>query len=409
MSLRAAIGDLPGMDRVVPALDGQAPAYLVGGALRDLIRGEPGADLDVAVEGDAAALAAHVAEELGGGRVTVHDRFGTASVEAEGVRLDLAATRRERYPAPGALPEVEPAALADDLARRDFTINALAAPLSGEEAGELVDPHGGKADIDAGVVRVLHPASFDDDPIRLLRAARYAARFGYELEPSTAEQARSAVAAGALATVSADRIREALLAVLGEEKAPDAVRLLDDLGAVTALHPSLEADPELVASAKLGALETGADPELAALAALCTADPATLEPWIASLGFDVAARDAVATAAAGAPTAAKALRPELPASEIRALLAPLPPEGLALALALGAPAEPVLRFVAEIGQVTLDIDGGDLLAEGVPESPAIGRALRAVLRMKLDGEVRGRDAELRAALELARSAEAGNA
>ncbi len=193
--------------------------------------------------------------------------------------------------------------------------------------------------------------------------------------------------------------------MLGEEKAPDAVRLLDDLGVVKALHPGLTVDPELVASAKLGSLETGADPALAALAALCTGDAEAVEPWIASLGLDAGAREAVATAARAAPSAATTLDPEMAASEIRSLLGPLPPEALALALALGAPADPVLRFVGEITEVALEIDGGDLLAAGVPESPAIGRALREVLRMKLDGEVSGREAELRAALELARAPE----
>ncbi len=137
--LGARVAALPGMDVLLPALEGLAPAYLVGGAVRDLLRGEASLDLDLAVEGDAPAVAESLAERLGGSGVA-HDRFGTATVRADDVVLDLAATRRERYPRPGALPEVEPADLAEDLRRRDFTVNAMAVALTGPDFGTLHDP-----------------------------------------------------------------------------------------------------------------------------------------------------------------------------------------------------------------------------------------------------------------------------
>src|SRR5215210_4569041 len=132
--LRERIRRLAGMDRLLPALEGLPPAYLVGGAVRDLLRGAGGIDLDLAVEGDAGHLARRLAERLDG-RTREHERFGTVAVRAEGLSFDVAQTRRERYARPGALPEVEPASLREDLARRDFTVNAMAVGLTGENLG----------------------------------------------------------------------------------------------------------------------------------------------------------------------------------------------------------------------------------------------------------------------------------
>ena len=158
------------MERLLPALDGLAPSYLVGGAVRDLLRGADAVDLDVAVDGDARSVARALAERLGG-TAREHERFRTATVRADDLSVDLATTRRESYPEPGVLPLVEEAGLGDDLARRDFTINAMALGLSGDDLGHLYDPREGLTDLDEGVVRVLHDGRFRDDPTRLLRAA----------------------------------------------------------------------------------------------------------------------------------------------------------------------------------------------------------------------------------------------
>ncbi len=250
--LGSRIAALPGADRLLPALRGLPPAYLVGGALRDLLRGADAVDLDVAVEGDAPAAARELAARLEGEAVE-HERFGTAIVHAEGIVLDLATTRRERYPRPGALPEVEPASLVEDLARRDFTVNAMAAALAPVELGQLHDPHGGVPDLDAGVVRALHYRSFIDDPTRLLRAVRYEVRLGFAMDPDTEELAREAVAGGALSTVSGPRVRDELLGLLGEPDPAAGAERLRMLGIDRGLHPALGASPDLVAGAVLGA------------------------------------------------------------------------------------------------------------------------------------------------------------
>jgi tRNA nucleotidyltransferase (CCA-adding enzyme) len=400
--LRERVRRVPGMERLVPALDGLEPAYLVGGAVRDLLRGAVPQDIDIAVEGDARSAARAVAERLGSD-AREYERFGTATVETPGSTYNFATTRQESYDEPGALPRVTPASLAEDLGRRDFAINAMAMGLSGDDLGHLYDPFGGAADMDAGLVRVLHERSFLDDPTRLLRALRYATRLGFALDPETERLAREAVAADALSTVSGARIRDELMDLLRETEAPSGIERMRDLEIHSALHPDLDPDPELVASAALGATAIGADRGIAALAALIEEAPEKLDLWLGDLHLLAEERDAAARAARVGPRIAMALRErEHSPSELRALLGREPLEALALALALRAPSEPVLRWISDLRPVRLEISGADLLAAGLPEGPALGRALDETLNRKLDGLVSGRDAELETALLLAR-------
>jgi tRNA nucleotidyltransferase (CCA-adding enzyme) len=404
VDLRERVRRLPGMERLLPALEGLPPTYLVGGAVRDLLRGAEAVDLDIAVEGDARSVARALADRLGG-VAREHERFGTATVRGGDLVFDLATTRREAYDEPGALPRVERASLDEDLSRRDFTINAMAVGLTGDDLGHLYDPCGGIPDLEEGVVRVLHDGSFIDDPTRLLRAVRYEVRLGFRMDRRTEDLARSAAAAGALRTVSGARVRDELLDLLGEPEAPSGIERMHELVLDRGLHPALDADPELAASASLGAVAIGADRALAALAALCSAAPRRLDGWLSDLHLTSERRDAVARAARVAPRLAAELRArQHQPSELRALLGREPLLSLALALAMRAPSEPILRWVTDLSSVRLDITGDDLLAAGVAEGPAVGRALEETLDRKLDGLVSGHDEELQAALAVARRA-----
>jgi tRNA nucleotidyltransferase (CCA-adding enzyme) len=399
------IAGLPGMERLLPALDGLEPAFLVGGGVRDLLLGRSGSvDLDVAIEGDARAAARELAGRLNG-EAKEHERFGTATVRTGDLTVDLATTRRETYAEPGALPDVQPAGLAEDLGRRDFTINAMAIDLNGGGVGRLEDPYGGRDDLDAGVVRVLHGQSFIDDPTRLLRALRYEARFGFRMDDETEWLAREAAAGPGFSTVSGARVRDELLDLLREPEAPSAVERMHELGLDRALDPSLEADPELVASTLLACAETGADRALAGLAALVSGAPGDLRDWVESLHLLRQESDAVIRAAQKGPQLASTLENELAPSAVHAVLSCEPPEALAMALARGAPGDPVLRYLADLRGVRLEITGHDLVDAGIPESPALGRALEETLRRKLDGKVSGREQELELALALARGEE----
>ena len=399
--LRERIRALPGMERLLPVLEGLRPVYLVGGAVRDLLLGSPSADLDLAVEADARATAEALAERLGG-VVVAHERFDTATVRLDWLAVDVVQTRTESYPTPGALPVVAPSTLAADLRRRDFTINAMAVALRGDELGHLHDPYGGRRDLERRFVRVLHDRSFLDDPTRIVRAARYETRLGFQMDPDTERLAREAVAIGAMKTLSGDRFRVAFFLLLAEHDAPSALARLRELEVDRALHPALEFDSTLAASAAIGAGEVGADRVLATLAALVATEPERLADWVEWLGLEREQRERVTRAARDAPALAEGLGAvELSPSAIHALLRDEPAEALALALALGVSPEPVLEWASRLRFVRLDINGDDLVAAGVEPGPSLGRALAETLRAKLDGEVAGRDDELRYALKVA--------
>jgi tRNA nucleotidyltransferase (CCA-adding enzyme) len=340
------------------------PIYLVGGAVRDLLLGHGRADIDLVVEGDAASLASRL-----GADVISHERFATAKVELDGHEVDIATARSETYPHSGALPVVEPAAdVGTDLARRDFTINAMAIPL--HEGPRLIDPYGGEVDLRAGLIRVLHPASFQDDPTRALRAARYASRFGFELEPGTAALMREAD----MGTVSADRREAELLRLGAEDEAPQGFALLAEWGLVELRDGGAELSARV-------------------------SDLLASEPWSGLVPRDRALLRA-ALGPVGDEQGLAQAHPERPSQGVE-LVAGRDPVELVLARTLGA--EWLDLYLAEWRDVALEIDGEDMIAAGVAQGPAVGRGLKEALRRKLDGELTGREEELAAALEAARS------
>jgi len=438
-------------------------AWLVGGTVRDLLLGRDGPDLDLVAVGDGAGLAAAVQRELGG-RLLLHAEFLTADViDAEGVHLDIATARQESYAAVAALPDVWPAAtLEDDLRRRDFTVNAMALRLPAslaaslasslaasppasqadgpdpgglEASASLADPAGGRRDLAAGALRVLHERSFLDDPTRLLRGVRFEARLGLRLTPETEALARHAVAAGAFARLSGSRLRRELELLLGADAgdgpatALAGLERLQELGVLGAVHPRMAASAEW-AAARRRLLDAVA--ELAWYRASHVMSPGwparPARPWLLLLlalaaGLDederaeLAARLLLAgeerrllTGFGGRLTAAL---PRLGAGasphEVDAALAGLADEELLLLAAQGGalPRSWVRRYLTELRPLALAIRGADLLAAGAPSGSAIGRALRATRDARLDGEISPAE-ELAFALARARDAGGGS-
>jgi tRNA nucleotidyltransferase (CCA-adding enzyme) len=354
--------------------------------VRDLLLGREPRELDVVVEGDVGALAARLGA---GGEHVAHERFGTATVRDGACRWDLAAARGETYARPGALPDVFAAGIEQDLQRRDVTVNAIALDLA---SGRLRTAEQAEADLRAGRLRVLHDASFTDDPTRLWRVARYAARLGFELEAHSAALAAQAVADGALQTVSGARIGNELRLALGE---PDPVAALE-AAASLGLLPWLAPDRHLAerALALLPPGEGRRDLLVLASALRATDDERALAD-LADLQFSAAER-AIVRAAARAPALEGAAH--APSRLARALRG-LPVEAVALAGARGA-AAPARRWLQELRHVGLQITGDDLRRAGVAEGPELGRRLQAALDQRLDGALaEGPEAELRAALQ----------
>jgi tRNA nucleotidyltransferase (CCA-adding enzyme) len=392
----------PRAARVLDAFAEVQGAHLVGGAVRDLLLGRDApADLDVVVEGAAATAAREAAARLGGTVSAEHERFGTATVEAEDLRLDVTRARAESYPAPGALPEVRPATLTEDLARRDFTVNAIAVALHAPGPGRLTAHPGALDDLDAGVLRILHSGSFVDDPTRLLRLVRYAARLGFDADERTDALARDAIAAGAMGTVSAARVGDELRLLVAEPAALAALARARAMGLHTALHPDFDPRADLAERA-LELLPGDGRADLVVLAACCTRfrNNAELTAWLDALEVPAAERDVVLAAALDAETLAEQLGHGHRPSMIGAVAGGQPVEQVAMAGALG-PADAARRWLSELRHVGLEITGDDLLAAGVPEGPAVGIGLDAALAAKLDGEAQGRDAELAVALRAA--------
>jgi tRNA nucleotidyltransferase (CCA-adding enzyme) len=409
--LRDRLLAVEGLGRVFEAVQAVAEGfdgvYLVGGAVRDLLMNEPSFDVDIAVEGDGIAFGKALAGALGG-RVVPHDRFGSAKVVYDGERVDVATSRTEFYDYPGALPAVEQASIRQDLYRRDFTINAMAISLKGEDFGRLVDFFGGHRDLEGGVVRVLHNLSFIDDPTRLFRAVRYETRHGFRMDAHTLGLARACVEMELVGELSSARLRDELQALLSEEHVADSLRRMADLGLDRAVHPHLTADEDSVALAgELDELRERFAPEtpawrlrLAALARRLTPDE--LYDWFERLKLRRRDADRIADAVTVAPKLRELAAATDEPAALRALAEPHDPDGVLVALAGSTePARSRLeRYFDELRAVRLEISGGDLAELGLTESPRVGAVLEEILRRKLNGELDGRTAELEAAREL---------
>ena len=218
----------------------QMPIYLVGGVVRDLFLDRPVVDFDLVIEGDGAKFAKHLANNIGG-EIVIHSAFGTATWQPANSSLsfDLITARSETYSQPGALPTVKPSTIDDDLRRRDFTINAMALRLDGENFGELHDPLDGQKDLDSKTIRVLHDKSFMDDPTRIFRAVRYAARYGFELDSAT-QTLINTEALIVLASLSGERLRNEFDLIFEEEHSLAMIADLEVFGVLNAIHKDLQ-------------------------------------------------------------------------------------------------------------------------------------------------------------------------
>ena len=413
-----AVGRIGGLAQIVDAIDGLAGShgrsFVVGGAVRDVLLDTDVVDIDISVESPGIDFAHELAVALGG-RATPHGDFGTATVTFAGQAVDVATTRSEFYAEPGALPTVESAAIESDLFRRDFTINAMAVALDPAQRGQLVDPYGGERDLASGTLRVLHNLSFVDDPTRLIRAARYEARYGFELDARSESLARACVELGLVRAVSTARIGNELELLLREERGVVGLERLDALGVLAELHPNLDASAEALAAmqrveelnAELGADATALRLRFAVLTRRL--DSSDRYRWLESLQIPRRDVETIANAAA-LPSSLAARSSELiSVRELHALLSSEPIETVLLALdgvEAGSPADRAIRaFITQHRHVRLVIDGNDLAALGLAESPAVGHVLDEVLALKLEGEVTTRDDELAAARRLIRDRE----
>ena len=377
--------------------------FLVGGSVRDLLLGRPTLDVDLTLEGDAPALARRVAARLREARCLTHPAFGTATLKGPGFRLDIATSRGETYERPGALPTVRPGSLRDDLFRRDFTVNAIALALTGDQRGTVIDPFDGRSDLEAGRLRVLHEGSFRDDATRILRGARYESRLNFRFEGGTLRLLRRDVSY--LGTISGPRVREELARTLREPEPERILLRLAELRALRAIHPALAFDvPRAEAFARLRRVRP--DPSVTVYLALLAWELSGEE------GAALAARLALnrrQTDAVRAVAQVRALEGELSTaarpSRAVELLSPFPSAAVWALTAAGTEtaAEQAARYLRRWRNVKTSLDGHALQALGARPGPRLGELLRRLKAAKLDGEVRSRRDEERMARDLLRS------
>lgn len=365
--------------------------FLVGGMVRDLLLGRKVNDLDFVVEIDPFGFTKRLAARLGG-RAREHGRFQTATLELDdGGRLDVAAARRETYESPGALPRVAPASIEEDLARRDFAINAMALEIAPLRHPRLLDPFGGLRDIACRRVRLLHPLSAFDDPTRAFRAVRYANRLGFQIASDSAAAFREALRAGVFEAVSGDRLRRELELLFAEPNRAAAAGLLAAIGVSGALGARLTASA--VALERLRRAETLSKQWppaggwlLFLLAWACDRPAAQLLCLADRLALQGRTGRALRGWGSTRRRLARLRRARRP-SAVRALIEGLSPEEIG-ALAVSLPARSALRLLSVARRpLRLAIGGRDLVAAGVSAGPQVGRALAATLAAREDGMI----------------------
>ena len=358
--------------------------YLVGGAVRDLILGTPVKDADVVVEGRAEVLAKALAESLDG-EADCHPDFGTCTLRLpNGVALDIASARDEYYEHPGALPQVTAGSLSRDLARRDFSLNALALRLSPQPVS-LFDPFGGRRDLEKRELRVLHPLSFVEDPTRIVRGARLAGRLGLRFAPETADLIKDALKPEVLNQVSAARFRSELELTLAEPRVLPALNQLSEQGALSSIFGLRGFDKELMAA--LDEAET--TPESYLLALLLNLSGAASRTWLTRFGYPLRLADSL--------TRLQTIRRR----------GHLNPEQFGR---LGEAERALLRVfssdlaarLVELATRTKErgLTGSDVIGLGLPEGPQVGQILSKVAEAKDEGKVTTFEEELELAKQL---------
>jgi tRNA nucleotidyltransferase (CCA-adding enzyme) len=376
--------------------------YLVGGAVRDLVLRRGQLDVDLVAEGQVLSLADKAAAVLGGRRVQ-HRAFGTATVEVPAFRLDLAVARAERYARPGALPRVKPASIREDLARRDFSINAMALALCGGQRGQLLDPFDGVADIARGLVRVLHDRSFIDDATRILRAVRYETRFSFRIEEKTLALLKRDVSY--LDTISGARVRHELLRLLAEDVPEKGLLRCQELGVLAAIHKALRFDGELATAFRRARRAANAPPQPELYLSLLGTRLSPADAGAVALRLVLSKRQGQALAGAAAlaqllPWLSRAdIRPSQVVEQLEAY--PLSAvEAWALAASQSPAGEKLRRYLRQWRYVKPSLDGRALEGLGVVRGAAMGGVLGALKAARLDGRARSRKDEVKLVREV---------
>lgn len=383
--------------------------YLVGGVVRDALLGRATTDADLVVEGDGLQFAEQLKQDFGA-KTRRHRRFGTATVILpDRVKIDVATARSERYPAPAALPVVQPGDIQTDLGRRDFAVNAMAVCLNADRYSELVDPYDGLGDLRRGLIRILHDRSFIDDPTRLFRAARFEQRLEFRIETHTGRLFGEAVRSGLVDRLSGHRILEQLRLIFEEAHPWRVVERLAGINALQAVYPHLRADEAVKRTFgclhrwKHAGRRAAAPVWILYLLGLASSLPGeAIEGFVKRLRPDNRVAGAIRSLPGMAALAEQSIegRIDSPAAFFERA-SPLSVDTVlfcALTDANAAVRQRCEAYYFTDRHVRLSIDGHTLSGLGIPQGPVYRRILDAVLAAKLNGAVRSKAEEYAHAL-----------
>ncbi len=372
-------------------------SYLVGGAVRDLLLGQPTIDIDIVIEGDAIELAKCL--RLTKAKIIAHNNFGTANIKWNHTSIDIATARSEIYSKPGALPEVTPSNINRDLFRRDFTINAMAVSLNPDNFGELIDPYRGLPDLKDKLIRILHENSFIDDATRIWRAIRYEQRLGFKLETETLRLLKRDIEM--LDTISADRIRHELELVLKEKQPEKVLYRADELNILAKMNPGLKVNDWLKdkfdEARKLGLVDSTLTTVYTILFVYGLKKD-ELASLLTFLRFPKAISQILKESIELRDKLPELDKPKLKPSEIYFRLNEYSELTIiANSLATDSPIieQNIESYITRLRHIKPRINGDDLKRLGIAQGPEINKLLHLILEAKLDGKVITKQGETR--------------
>ncbi len=383
-------------------------AYLVGGSVRDLIRGEANLDIDIVIEGDGITFAQALGKKLKA-RVKTHQKFGTAVIVTDTLKFDVATARTEYYESPGALPKVEMSSIKKDLYRRDFTINALAIKLNPESFGQLLDFFGGQRDLKDKTIKILHNLSFIEDPTRAFRAIRFSDRFGFKLSKHTTNLIKTAERINLFNKLSGSRLYDELNLLFLETEPLKAIRRLVELDLLKFIHPNLaltreleetfEAIQETFAWFKLLFLEEEINKSHLFLMALF--EELTIqerEKALQRLSVPPGAKKEILGGIEQSKLALQKLQNVLQnEKQIYYILQPLSLPAILFTIAKAKDKKQkkaVSLYLTTLRNVRPSLTGKDLKAMGYQPGPLFNKILKAILDARLDGHVKSAEEEV---------------
>jgi len=371
-------------------------AFLVGGAIRDIILGREIKDIDIAVECCPQKLLS--SSHMEPAKVISTSQFETVKLEICGQIIDLSMTRSEIYPNPGALPEVQLSTIEGDLSRRDFTINAFGVHVDPDRWGDLIDHHSGLQDLCHKKIRVLHNQSFMDDPTRVFRAARYASRLSFEVEMTTEEALVRDL--DGIRNLSGTRILNELNQIFGETNSGRAIENLNKWGVFKAIHPQFDIPTKVFNTIESSISEEVSSDVVGLLALLYCSNNVMREEIGKRLRFSSSLHSKISDL-----DRFQELLPGMKNSDIYEKLKGLSLESLHVARYMSSSANSGLSaqidlYLNDLSQISMSVTGNDLLDMGIPEGAEMGRILSSIHKELLDGQVPSREEQVKLARKI---------